>query len=157
MTTTTAAGLVVSALVDNDMRYARTDEEIDELVRVVVDEPHPGWASLLYVADRPCRTWDHEDGPWYPHLQLRVTTDPDTGWGAVQWLGPDGDRVTAWDSYNPAVPDDAPTLWADPSVPVEWRRSALVPLPLVRIAVREYLTSGGRRPSAVRWQRAERV
>lgn len=154
MTTTTAAGLVVSALVDNDMRYARTDEEIDELVRVVVDEPHPGWASLLYVWDRPCRSWRQGSEPAYPRHRLRVTTDPASGWGAVQWSGPDGDRVTAWDSYNPAVPDDAPTLWFDPSGGSEWRRTALMPLPLVRIAVQEYLASGGRRPHRVRWQRA---
>ncbi|WP_211256535.1 Imm1 family immunity protein, partial [Actinoalloteichus caeruleus] len=137
---------IVSAVVDNDWRYATTPAERDALARLVVDEPHPAWASLLYV-------WSHrvsDDGRG-PDWQLRVFTDPARGVGALNWVGPvPTNDPGPWDSLNP-TPFDGEPVDFDPSVPLFFPPSASLPIEQVRQAVTEYFQTG-RRPECVQWQ-----
>ena len=143
---------VLTAIVDNDFHYARTADEIADLVRLVVDVAHPDWASLLYLWDRPCRSGLHHGGEGaYPEHQLRVVTDPAAGWGAVNFV----DSDDASDSRNPD-PGEAPALPFDPVGGSFFPASATVPLELVRAAVAEFAVTG-RRPSRLSWQPARLI
>jgi hypothetical protein len=152
----TAPQTVLTAIVDNDFHYARTAEEIVDLVSLVVDVAHPDRASLLYLWDRPCRSGLHHHGGEgeYPGHQLRVVTDPASGWGAVNFVDTD-DLSDASDSLN-TEPGEAPELPFDPEGGSFFPASASIPLGLVRAAVAEFAVTG-RRPGCLAWQPARLV
>ncbi|MCP2333568.1 Immunity protein Imm1 [Actinoalloteichus cyanogriseus DSM 43889] len=142
---------VVSAVVDNDWQYATTSAERATLARLVVDEPHPDWASLLYVCDH--RVADDVRGPDW---QLRVSTDPARGIGAMNWIGPvPSDELGPWDTFNPFADPQAQPILFDGSVPSYFPPSAALPIEDVRRAVAEHLCTG-LRPECVRWQPGDR-
>ncbi|WP_030229144.1 DddA-like double-stranded DNA deaminase toxin [Actinoalloteichus caeruleus] len=94
---------IVSAVVDNDWRYATTPADRDALVQLVVDEQHLDWASLLYVCGH--RVSREVRGPGW---QLRVSTDPARGMGALNWVGPvPSDELGPWDTFNPSADPQA--------------------------------------------------
>ncbi|WP_086821032.1 Imm1 family immunity protein [Allokutzneria sp. NRRL B-24872] len=151
---TSGTGLILTAIIDNRFVYASTEHEIAEVIRTVIDVPHPVWTSQLYLWDRPCRSMLHHriDDEEFPEHQLRVSTNPETGWGALNYYGDED----VWDSLNPNPSADAPELWFDPTSGARFRRNAALPLADVREAVREF-TKTGSRPTRVTWQVAERV
>ncbi|WP_086821620.1 Imm1 family immunity protein [Allokutzneria sp. NRRL B-24872] len=140
--------LILTAIIDNTFHYARTPDEVAEINRLVVDVAHPGWASLLYLWDRPCRSVAHhhvEDNV-YPEHQMRVYTDPAAGWGAINFL----DETSSWDTHNAEPPADL-ELWFDPAGGSLFPATAAVPLDAVRVAVAEF-TATGQRPKSIHWQ-----
>ncbi|MCP3802567.1 Imm1 family immunity protein [Allokutzneria sp. A3M-2-11 16] len=148
------AELILSAIIDNRFVYARTGAEKAEVIDRVVDDAHPRWASLLYLWDRPCRSMrahDVEENE-FPRHQMRVHTSPEEGWGAINF----SDEEAAWDTHNPAVPDEAPPMYFDPGHGTEFDRSATIRLDLVRAAVREFTVTGAR-PTCVAWQAARLI
>ncbi|MCP2329750.1 Imm1 family immunity protein [Actinoalloteichus caeruleus] len=142
--------VVVTAIIDNVRHYARTEGERTALVRAVVDEPHPAGPSLLYVWDRPAGQGAGHEA--WPEWQLRVSTVPDQGVGALNWAGdsPDGD-LGPWDTYNPGADLGGSALLFDESAPLFFPLSATLALQDVRRAVTEHLRTG-RRPECVQWQ-----
>ncbi|AUS79490.1 hypothetical protein C1701_15305 [Actinoalloteichus sp. AHMU CJ021] len=142
--------VVVTAIIDNVWHYARTEGERTALVRAVVDEPHPAGPSLLYVWDRPAAQGAGHEA--WPEWQLRVSTVPDQGVGALNWAGdsPDGD-LGPWDTYNPGADLGGSALLFDESAPLFFPLSATLALQDVRRAVTEHLRTG-RRPECVQWQ-----
>ncbi|AUS79493.1 hypothetical protein C1701_15320 [Actinoalloteichus sp. AHMU CJ021] len=140
--------VVVTAIIDNVRHYALTREERADLVRRIVDEPHPGWASLVFVWDRPAGEGSGREA--WPNTQLRVSTKPGLV-GAMNWVGPvPTNEPGPWDSLNP-TPFDGEPVDFDPSVPLFFPPSASLPIEHVRQAVTEYFQTG-RRPECVQWQ-----
>ncbi|WP_170301559.1 Imm1 family immunity protein [Saccharopolyspora hirsuta] len=141
--------LVVSAIIDNEMRYAYTSEERVELVGAIVDEPHPEFSSKVYVWDRPCR--ESEDGAVreFPGTQLRVATDPAAGYGALNWASREHRELL--ESFTDSPPDEPPSIRFDTQSDYFFPADALLPLDAIRQAVSEFISSG-LRPRSVEWQ-----
>ncbi len=155
MTTIETTGTVVTAVFHHVLRYARTPDEIDELVRTAVDDP-PLQPAELCTWDRPCRSWRDEVGQAFPGHKLRVCTTPATGWGAVSYHNGTPGKQDLADSYNPDAREDTPALLFDPEGDLWFPASASLPLDQVRQAVAEYCRTG-RRPQCIQWQLGEYV
>ncbi|GAA2693063.1 MULTISPECIES: Imm1 family immunity protein [Actinosynnema] len=151
MNTTTGQSVasVVSALLDNRWRHARTQEEVEALVDDLVRASLPHWGTQLYLADQPVDRYSD------PSTRLVVSVDPDQGAGALSYhdYRPDGG---AWDSLAATTSPGAPALVYDPHGGSRYRPSSTLPLAQVEQAVREFLTDG-ERPSCLSWQDAEVV
>ncbi len=142
----------VVAMIDNETRYAYTASQLDPLLHVVFDEPHSGWAARMVILlggrvplQAPAPGWGD---------RLRVVTDLNTNWAALNFLHPNEESPTwqGWDSYNPEVSAQSPALPFGSSSLV-FPRSAALPLGVVRAAVQEYCATATR-PTCVQWQRA---
>ncbi|MFI0468399.1 Imm1 family immunity protein [Saccharopolyspora sp. 5N102] len=143
---------VVTAVIDNQLRYARTDAEVSSLILAALAEQHD-WATLFYVWDRPCRESDDGSLHEYPGNQLRLDADPDSGWGALNYVNTaeESEPPGVWNSLNPAPSQDAPTIWFDPGTPTAFPASAVLPIAHVRDAVSEFCLTA-KRPHCVQWQ-----
>ncbi|GAA0518375.1 hypothetical protein GCM10011581_22780 [Saccharopolyspora subtropica] len=147
------AGIVVTGILGREWRYARTPDEIRDLVEAIVSEK-PRQFSQVYVWDRPCR--QSKDGTIneFPDHRLRVTTYSQDGWGAVNWMHPGAPDGALADSRNPDATEDTPPLLSDPEGDLWFPASASLPLEKVREAVAEYCRTGAR-PTCVQWQPGE--
>lgn len=148
--TTVETQTVVTVLFHHVFRYARNADEIAELVREVVDEPQLE-AIEVYSWDRPCQSSPDGTVNEFPSHKLRVFTDPDAGWGAVSYHNEAPGEHELADTFNPALPADAPALPFDPEGQLYFPASASLPLDAVREIVEEYCRTGWR-PECVRWQ-----
>ncbi|PKW14143.1 Imm1 family immunity protein [Saccharopolyspora spinosa] len=145
---------VVTAVFHHIFRYARTADEITELTRVIVEQP-PEPVCEVYVWDRPCRSFREEDGPAFPGTgRLRVTSNPASGWAALNYMHPGSPDGALVDSLNPDFTEDTPALLFDPEGDLWFPASASLPLEKVREAVAEYCRTGAR-PMCVQWQPGE--
>ncbi|MFB9908841.1 Imm1 family immunity protein [Allokutzneria oryzae] len=152
---TSSTEVVLSAILDNHMRHARTPEEIAEVVREAVDVTHPLWPTLLYLWDRPCTTFQDDGEHAFPGHQLRVSTDPESGWGALNFVLADEEAGGAWNTLNPEPAETAPELVFDVDAEHHFERTAALPLDTIREAVTEFTTTG-ERPTSVLWQPSTR-
>ncbi|SDP17478.1 Immunity protein Imm1 [Actinopolyspora xinjiangensis] len=146
--TTVETGTVVSVLYRRDLRHAHTDDELDALVREITENP-PRPVCEVFVWDRPCRfVLDGE--PEFPDARLLVSSSPNTGWGALNYVDPHTPHGRVVDSYNPDAEANAPILPLDPDG-ADFPNSAALPLEQVREAITEYCRTG-QRPTRVEWQ-----
>ncbi|SFS96037.1 Imm1 family immunity protein [Saccharopolyspora flava] len=139
---------VITAIVHNDYRYARTGAEVERLLDDIITTTSD-WASLLYASDRPFA----DDSDVRPIRQLRVSVE--TGWGALNFVNEvkTDDTHGTWDSWNSKPPVHTPNIWFDPGTPTAFPTSAALPIALVRQAMSEFCRTGVR-PECVRWQPA---
>ncbi|MCP2099991.1 hypothetical protein LV78_007996 [Actinosynnema pretiosum] len=140
---------VVSALLDNRWRYARTPVEVDVLVDDLLRSHRPHWGAQLYLAERPM------DQCADPRTRLIVSVDPDRGVGALSFhdYRPAGG---AWDSLTTTPCLGVPALVYDPYGGSCYRPSSVLPVGQVERAMREFLIAG-ERPVCLGWQLAEVV
>jgi hypothetical protein len=123
---------------DQPIAELRTREDIASFVKNLLAA---GWehtaASVYAVADGSSTPPDHE---------MLVGVNGDTGVGAVRYAG-NGDWYSHGDRTNPDG-----VIFAYFGTGHEFPADAEVPLDLVREAMWELMTMGGRRPSCVAWQ-----
>lgn len=148
--TTIATGTVVTALFHHEFHYAYTPDEVEGLVRMIVDEP-PHQPVHVYVWDRPALPFDAEGGPAFPSGRLHVSSHPGEGWGALNYMNPGAPDGRLVDSANPNARADTPPLLFDPEGQLYFPASASLPLGQVRDAVAEYCRTG-QRPTGIHWQ-----
>lgn len=145
--TSTDTAIVVSVLFHHVIRHAYTGEEVEGLAREIVETP-PRPVCEVYVWDQPCRFT--EDGqPVFPDRRLLVSSNPTTGWGALNYFNPGAPDGLA-DSLNPDADENTPVLPLDTDG-IDFPRSASLPLETVREAIAEYCRTG-LRPTCVQWQ-----
>ncbi len=142
----------IVAIIGSGLWYASTASQLDSLLHVVFDEPHSGWAARMVILPEsgvPLRTPAPEWGN-----RLRVVTDLNITWGALNFLHPDEESPTwqGWDSYNPKLPAEAPALPFGSST-LAFPQSAALPLSAIWAAVQEYCDTA-MRPTCVQWQPA---
>ncbi|MET9225011.1 Imm1 family immunity protein [Lentzea sp. NPDC003310] len=123
----------------------RTEAELDRVLTYLVDhaQPHPTQIAaqelpkfgLLEIPDRMFKL------------------DVDNGFGALHYVGPDGDtdEFGYWVTQATEPAEDAPTLYVDRDNKTEFPRDAVIPLDQVRAALLEFQRTGSR-PTCVRWQ-----
>ncbi len=144
---TTTERTVVTVIVGSEFRYAETPDDVDSVIREVVDQPRP---TQVYVWDRPCRESDDGTVHEYPHRRLRITVDPDAGVGALNYMAPGATDGRLVDSYTPDA-DGRTRLVFDPEGDLWFPASATVSVALVEQAIREHIATWAR-PTCVDWQ-----
>lgn len=121
----------------------RTAEDVDALVDAVAAADFSTSLVNLYITERP------RNAAGVPDHELGVGVDAERAVGALSYLGPGG----TW--YSLGMPTDLPDgvcffyLGNDTPFPSD----SEIPLTLLRRAVKEFLASGGDRPTCVGWQR----
>jgi len=113
-------------------------EDVDALVDRLLDEPIEHSLASLYVAERQC------PGEMFPDHELNLGVDRNLKVGALKYADPDGNWATLGTTdggYYCLMGTETP-----------FPPNANLPLDLVRQAVKEFLASGGQRPTSVRWQ-----
>jgi hypothetical protein len=119
----------------------RTDADVDALIDALLAEPFSNSMANLYIVERipgPKGITDHE---------LGVGVDAEDGVGGLWYLG-DGDT---WFSLGERSQRDT-VFYCFTDHDREFPINSIIPLDLVRQATKEFLASGGRRPTCVQWQ-----
>jgi hypothetical protein len=118
-----------------------TPEEIDALIDELLTGPENENMATMYSLARPLLP------SGYPDHQLLVGADRELQVGLVGYMDVDGNRVTVG-------PPDGRTevvYWCTQEI-TEFPGPSEIPIELVRQAAKEFLTSGGKRPTCVQWQ-----
>lgn len=129
---------------DSSTRLA-TPEDVDRLIDQVLVMGWQHSVIALYDRDRPLMASgavDHE---------LRVAVESDTGLGGARYTGDDGTGPGVWYAAGQTADGDE-LLHYYMGSDEEWPLDSLVPIDLVRTAVKEFLASGGDRPTSPDWK-----
>ncbi|WP_245556211.1 Imm1 family immunity protein [Actinopolyspora mortivallis] len=125
--TTLDTGTVVTAVFHDTFHYARTPDELNELVRTIMSEP-PRPVCEVYVWDRPCRSFREDGGLEFHEGRLRVSVGPLDGWAALNYVDPDAPDGALVDSYNPDNTDCLLPLLPFGPEDIDFPASASIPL-----------------------------
>jgi hypothetical protein len=138
-------GFGVGAIIDGRTCYANDGHDLSALLDTVFHWLPAGWAARLFVftETHPMRVGDD---------RLRLATDPDTAWAALNFLHYDHtDRCWhTWNTLNPTPEPHTPRLRFGSSG-LFFPTDAALPLPHARQAVAEYCHTATQ-PTCVRWQ-----
>lgn len=123
----------------------RTDDDIDALIDALMAESFDHSLANLYIVERPLNTAgvpDHEFG---------VAVDAEREVGGLWYLGAGG----SW--YSLGARSDRDEVYYcymgnDTGFPLD----SEIPLNLIRQAAKEFLDTGGERPTCVSWQPCRR-
>ncbi|GAA2697468.1 Imm1 family immunity protein [Actinoplanes palleronii] len=123
-----------------------TAESIDLLVDALLNGPDDHNLAQLHSLNRPLL-------PAYgdPDHELLVGVDSVLGFGALAWMDADGNQVTLGSGEGLAQAE----MYFIMGHRREFPEKSSVPLDLIRQAVKEFLLSGGKRPTCVEWQKLE--
>jgi hypothetical protein len=122
----------------------RTVEDVDAVIDTLLTEPSsPVRENLAQI-----HSLEREPMPsGYPDHELLVGADRDLQVGLLAFMDADGNVVT---SGSPETRTD-PAYFIQGQM-TEFPAHSEIPLDLVRQAAKEFLTSGGERPTCVGWQ-----
>lgn len=122
----------------------RTAEDVDALIDALLKESAgPVRENLAQI-----HSWEREPMPsGYPDHELLVGADRDLQVGLLAFMDADGNVVT---SGSPITRTD-PVYFIQGQM-TEFSAHSEIPIDLVRQAAKEFLTSGGQRPTCVEWQ-----
>jgi hypothetical protein len=118
-----------------------TAPDADRLVDQLLGQPVENSIAALYHRDRPLLP------AGVPDHELYLCVDGDRRVGALMFLDATGNWVSQGDSR-----EEREIRYYLMGNETEVPSDANVPLPLVRQATRDFLTSGGHRPQSIRWQ-----
>ncbi|ASU79387.1 hypothetical protein CDG81_15060 [Actinopolyspora erythraea] len=140
------------AYADLEWRHATTPEAVERTISDALDygNPHtPGWLQV----GRDVATG--EPGEY----QLRIAADPGSGYAALLWFRnvdptehPDDSLAQQlWVTFNSSPPLEDPHLASDYDTDRHHDRFTAIPIEQAREAVREFCSTGGKRPTSVFW------
>lgn len=116
------------------------DEEMDRLIDSLLTEPYENSVAALYSTAR------HKLASGVPDHELLLAVNADDAVGGLRYMG-DG---TWYSKGTPSVHDEVYYCYmgSDRDFP----HDSEIPLTQLRQAAREFLHSGGERPTAISWQ-----
>ncbi len=121
---------------------ARAPADADRLVDQLLTEPFDHSVAALYVVQRPLNPVG------LPDHELRIAVDAAGDTGGLRYMGGPG----TWFSAGAVSRHDHVCYhhmgWAAP-----FPRDSELPVHQIRAAVGEFMTTGGRRPTCIGWQR----
>jgi hypothetical protein len=118
----------------------RTGEDVDSLVDALLVEPFSNSMANLYIVERP-----RVNG--FPDHEFGVAVDAEDGVGSLCYLG----EGESWNSLGDRSTREEVVYFymgSDREFPID----SVVGLDRVRQAAKEFLASGGQRPTCVQWQ-----
>lgn len=125
-------------------KLINTSADVDGLIDALLNGPAYHTMAELHSLEReklPSGFFDH---------QLLVGVDAALQVGAVSFMDESGNYVTAGDSESREDP-----VYHFVGRVTEFPERSEIPIKLVRQAVKEFVSSGGRRPECVAWKRME--
>jgi hypothetical protein len=135
---------------DRGPLVAGTSGELDEAIDRILTAGQLYHPPTMFVRERP------RFGPaGVPGHGLKLGVDQAAGYGALAYLGEFDEISGTWITASETAPADGPTLYLDFDNATEFPPNSLVPLDMWRLALHEFLTSGGNRPICVGWQPAD--
>ncbi|MFD0276834.1 Imm1 family immunity protein [Kitasatospora sp. NPDC127111] len=121
--------------------YLNTVEDVDVLIDELLDGPaNENLAQIIHLDREQLR-------PGWPDHELQVGVDKELQVGVLSFLDRSGNYVTA----GPAESRNAPEYY----LAGHWTKfpdQTEIPIGLIREAVKEFLASGGQRPTCVTWK-----
>lgn len=120
-----------------------TPEQMDELIAALLNEPFDNSEAALYVRERPA----NERG--YPDHEFRIAVDSEDKVGGLRYMGGGGTYFS-----KGALSKHEEISYCHMGSAHDYPRDSEISLDAVRQAAREFLTSGGERPTNVEWQDA---
>ncbi|MCO1575512.1 Imm1 family immunity protein [Crossiella sp. SN42] len=149
---------VVSALVNNRLRYARQPSEVEALLAEALS---PGAGVVQwFVSDREASTGTDGRQRYYPDVRLLTSVGEDGVSAAVSYLAPKSEEFpdgVLVDSLAEQLSPEPVELTFDWQSGLTFPETAAVPIAAVEEAVREFCRTGGRQPTAVRWQPGQHI
>jgi immunity protein Imm1 of predicted polymorphic toxin system len=125
----------------SDPALLSSPEELDAMIDELLSGPVHENMAALYSLDRPKLPSGAADH------QLLVGVDRERGIGLVGFMDADGNVITV----GPPDGRDEVVYYSCGEI-TEFPGPSEVPVDLVRQAAREFLASGGQRPTCVQWQ-----
>lgn len=125
----------------SDPALLSSPEELDAMIDELLTGPVHENMAALYSLDRPKLPSGAADH------QLLVGVDRESKVGLVGFMDADGNVITV----GPPDGRDEVVYYSCGEI-TEFPGPSEVPVDLVRQAAREFLTSGGQRPTCVQWQ-----
>jgi hypothetical protein len=130
---------------DEDPVIISSAEEVDQLVDALLAETFDHTMAALYLRERPST----DQG--YPDHDFRIGVDADRKVGSLRFAGSDGTTKGAWYVGDQPVQHDE-VFYEYAGHPEDFPLDSEVALDVVRGAVKEFLQSGGLRPTSVEWK-----
>lgn len=118
----------------------RTDDEVDAFVNALLTQPPSNSMANLYIVERP-----HTNG--YPDDELGVGVYADGGVGGLWYFGDGG----TWHSLG-AESSRGEVVYFYMGNDTQFPIDSEIPLSVVRQGIKEFLVTGGHRPTCVSWQ-----
>lgn len=135
---------------DDDVPIMRTPGDMDALVDALLAEPMENRTAALYHMDRPL----NQAG--VPDHEFHIAVMPGGTTGAVRYMGRADGEWGTWFARGDSGKTGT-VLFYYMGHDREFPADAEIPLDLVRVAAREFLTSTGQRPTSVTWQHERSV
>ncbi|WP_422772460.1 Imm1 family immunity protein [Plantactinospora sp. WMMC1484] len=120
----------------------RTVEEMDRLIDDLLSQPFDNSVCTMYSSARP----DRPNG--FPDHEFAVAVNPEDAVGGLWFDDFDANWYTLG---TPSRHDQVSYYYMESER--DFPHDSEIPLALVRQAAREFLVSGGQRPTCVSWQR----
>jgi hypothetical protein len=131
----------------NDPVVLASAEDANKLVDDLLTEPFDNSVATLYHRARPATEFG------FPDHELTIAVAADDHVGGVRYMGEYHGVPGTWFSKG-ATSEYDEVVYYYMGHDREYPRDSEVSLDAVRQAVRDFLLSGGQRPSAVEWQEA---
>lgn len=128
---------------------ARTPEELDAALDRILAAPMLHHNPTLAIVERIS-----DDDAWPDH-GLKLDVIPADGVGALAYYGEGPEGFGPWVSMGSVAESSTRKLLADIDSATPFPDDAAVSVETIREAVHEFHKTGGRRPTAVRWQAGE--
>lgn len=132
---------------DHDDRpvVIRTEADVDQLVDDLLAESFDHTQAALYLAERPLT----EQG--YPDHDFRVGINAERKVGGLKFAGTVDGVAGVWYAAG-ASPQHDEVSYEYAGHPEEFSLDSELSLDQIREAVKEFLRSGGERPTSVEWR-----
>jgi hypothetical protein len=130
---------------DDEPVIVTTDGDVDQLVDALRTESFDHTMTALYVTERSAT----EQG--YPDHDFRVGVNAEQNVGGLRFAGTRNGIKGVWYAVGRA-PQATKVFYEYAGHPEDFPLDSEISMDQVRNAVKEFLSTGGERPSSVEWQ-----
>jgi immunity protein Imm1 of predicted polymorphic toxin system len=130
---------------NEDPTIVTSADDIDELIDALLDAGPQRSVAVLAVRERPTSALG------LPDHEFEVAVDSERKLGGLRYAGSHSDEDGVWYAVGAQSGSD-PLPYAHVGDESLFPSNSELPLDVVRAAVKEFLSSGGERPSSVEWQ-----
>jgi len=127
----------------DDPEMLSSPEDVDAFIDRLLEQPIENNLAEMYLVER----LQPEES--FPNHQFYVGVDRERGVGALKFNDADG-GFASWAPWDAEA--DSPSYYCLMGNETEFPAGSDVPIDFVRRAVKEFLASGGQRPTSVQWQ-----
>lgn len=144
--------VLTALLTTNVARAAHGASACVALIEEVLTLNHTDLETTMWLGDEEYHTTPQ--GP-FPDSQMRVSVRPSAGYAALSYTNHDEPGTSIVNSYNPSSQPTGTYLIFNGDTGSVFPQSALIPIPVAREALLEWLETRSR-PTCIEWQPFDR-